>query len=127
MVRGLVHEQDVGLAQEHAGHGHPHLPAAGQGAHVAVDALVVEPEAVEHLAGLGLEPVAAEVVVLLLHLAEAREDRVHLVRPGGIGHRVLEVLELVVERAQPAAAGDRLVQHRAARTSPRRPGGSSRW
>ena len=41
---------------------------------VAVDPLVVEAEAVEHLAGLRLERVAAEVLVLLLHFAEARED-----------------------------------------------------
>ena len=33
----------------------------------------------------------------------------------GIGHRVLQRLELVVQVAEPAAAGDRLVEHRAAR------------
>ena len=52
VVRGLVHQQDVGPAEQHPGQGHAHLPAAGEGAHVAVDALVVEAEAVQHLAGL---------------------------------------------------------------------------
>ena len=93
---------------------------------VAVDPLVVEPEAVQHLARLALERVAAEVLVLLLHLAEARQDAVHVAGPRRIGHRLLQRLELVVQVADPAAAGDRFVEHRAARTSPRRPGGSSR-
>ena len=74
-----------------------------------------------------LERVAAEVLVLLLHLAEAREDLVHLVGAVGIAHRVLQLLELVMESAEAAAAGDGFVEHRAARTSPRRPAGSSRW
>ena len=114
MVRGLVHQQHVGPAEQHARHRDAHLPAAGEGAHVAVDALVVEAEAVEHLARLRLERVAALVVVLLLHLAEALEDLVHVVGPRGVGHRVLQGLELVVQVAQAAAAGDRLVEHRAA-------------
>ena len=79
MVRRLVHQQDVGPAEQHARHRHAHLPAARQRADVAVDPLVVEAEAVQHLARLALERVAAEVLVFLLHLAEAREDRVHVV------------------------------------------------
>ena len=51
-------------------------------AHVAVDPLVVEPEAVEHLARLRLERVAAEVLVFLLHFAEAGEDARPSRRPG---------------------------------------------
>ncbi len=75
VVGRLVHQQDVRPAEQHARHRDAHLPAAGQRADVAVDALVVEAEAVQHLARLRLEAVAAEVLVLLLHLAEAREDR----------------------------------------------------
>ena len=115
VVRGLVHQQDVGTAEQHARHGHAHLPAAGEGAHVPVDPLLVEAQAEEHLAGLRLERVAALVVVLLLHLAETREDGVHLVGAGGVAHRVLESLELVVEVPQPPAARDRLVEDGAAR------------
>ena len=115
MVGRLVHQQDVGLAEQHARHRHAHLPAAGQRADVAVDPLVVEPEAVEHFAGLRLERVAAEVLVLLLHFAEAREDGVHLAGPIRIAHRVIELLELVMQIADAAAAENRLVEHRAAR------------
>ena len=102
-----------GLPEEDAGHGDAHLPAPGQGAHVAVDALVVEPQAVEDLARLRLQRVPAKVVVLLLHLAEARQDGVHLVPAVGIPHRVLQALELVVQVAHAAAARDGLVEHRA--------------
>ena len=80
MVGRLVHQQDFRLAEQHARHRHAHLPAARQRAHVAVDPLVVEAEAVEDFARAALERVAAEMLVLFLHLAEAREDRVHLVR-----------------------------------------------
>ena len=114
VVGGLVHEQDVRPAEEDARHGHAHLPAAGEGAHVAVDALVVEAEAVQDLARLRLEGVAAHVLVGLLHLAEAGEDGVHLVRARGIAHRVLQRLELVVQVAEAAAARDGLVEHGAA-------------
>ena len=109
VVGGLVHEQHVGPAEQHARHGDAHLPAARERAHVAVDPLVVEAEAVQHLARLAFERVAAEVLVLLLHLAEAREDAVHLAGARRIGHRVLQGLELVVQVADPAAAGDHLV------------------
>ncbi len=111
VVRRLVHQQHIGLAEQHARHRHAHLPAARQRADVAVNPLVVEPEAVEDFARAALERVAAEVVVFLLHVAEAREDLVHLVGSRRIGHRVLQVLELVVQVAEAPAAGDRLVQH----------------
>ena len=78
VVGRLVHQQHVGLAEQHARHRHAHLPAARQRADVAVDPLVVEPEAVQHFARLRLERVAAEMLVFLLHFAEAREDRVHV-------------------------------------------------
>ena len=115
MVGRLVHQQDVGPAEEDAGHGDAHLPAAGQRADVAVDAGVVEAEPVQHLARLALERVAAEVVVLLLDLAEALEDLVHLAGAVGIAHRVLERFQLVVQVADAAAAGDGFVEHRAPR------------
>jgi hypothetical protein len=112
VVRGLVHEQDVGPAEQHARHGHAHLPAARQRADVAVDALVVEAEAVEHFAGLALERVAPEVLVLLLHFAEPGERPIHLVRARAVRHGVVQRFELVMQVADPAAARDRLVDHR---------------
>ena len=114
MVGRLVHQQDVGLAEQHARHRDAHLPAARERADVAVDPLVVEAETVQNLAGPALERVAAQVVVFLLDLAEARQDPIHVVGARRIGHRVLQLLELVVQRAEPPAARDRLVEHRPA-------------
>jgi hypothetical protein len=114
VVGRLVHQQHVGLAEQHPGQRHPHLPAARQRADVAVNLLVGQSEAVQHLARLRLEGVAAEMFVLFLHLAEAGQ---HLVQPVGllgIFHRLLQGLELVVQVAQAAAAGNGLVQHRTA-------------
>ena len=80
-----------------------------------VDPLVVEPEPVQHLARLALERVAPQVCVLLLHLAEARQDGVQITGPDRVGHRLLERLQFVMQLADPAAAGDGLVQHRPSR------------
>ena len=114
VVGGLVHQQHVGPAQQHPGHGHPHLPAAGERAHVARDALVVEPQSVEDLLRLGLERVPALVVVLLLDHPEALEDLVHLVRPVRVRHGLLQRFQLVVQVAQAAAARDGFVEDGAA-------------
>ena len=115
MVGRLVEQQHVRPAEQHARHRHAHLPAARQRADVAVDPLVVEAEAVQHLAGLRLEGVAAQVVVLLLHLAEPRQDPVHVAGVIRVRHRVLEGLQFVVQVAHAAAPGNRLVEHRASR------------
>ena len=115
MVGRLVHQQDVGLAENDARHGDPHLPPAAERAHVAVNPLVVEAEAVEDFPRLAFDRVAAEVFVLLLHLAEAREDAVHVAGLRRVGHGVLQRLELVVQVAQPSAAGNHLVDDRPAR------------
>jgi hypothetical protein len=115
VIGRLVHQQHVRLAEQHARHRHAHLPAARQRPDVAVDAGVLEAEAVQHLAGLALERVAAEVLVFLLHLAEALQDRVHVVGAIRVAHGVLERFELVVQVADAAAPGNRLVQHRPAR------------
>ena len=116
VVGRLVHQQDVGLAEQHARHRDAHLPAARQRADVAVDPLVVEAEAVQDLARLRLERVAAEVLVFLLHLAEAREDCVHLVRRAP-DRPSPAAAPRARDAASPsaAAAGDRFVEHRAAR------------
>ena len=115
VVGRLVHQQHVGAAEQHPGHRHPHLPAARQRADVAVDALVVEAEAVQDLARLRLEGVAAEMVVGLLHFAEAGQDPVQIAGLGRVRQVVLQLLELVVQVADAAAAGNRLVEHRPAR------------
>ena len=112
MVRRLVHQQDIRLAEQHARHGHAHLPSARERADVAIDPRIVEAEPLQHFPRLAFERVAAEVIVFLLHLAEALEDLVHLVGAIGIAKRVLKLGELVMQIAQPPAAGNRLVQDR---------------
>ena len=62
------------------------------------DLLGMEAQAREHLSRARLDLVAAELLVVALHLAEARQDRVHLVRARGVGERVLERRELRVDR-----------------------------
>src|ERR1035437_10167002 len=115
VVGGFVHEQHVGAAEEDAGEGDAHLPAAGERADVAIDLVVLEAEPVQHLARLRLKLVAAEMFVGLLHLAEARDDAVHAAGPIGIFHGAMEALQLVVQIADPAAAGDGLIEHGTAR------------
>ena len=126
VVGRLVHQQHVGPAEQHARHRDAHLPAARQRADVAVDPLVVEAEPVQHLARLAFERVAAEMLVLLLHLAEAREDACPCRR---------RAPDPTSRAAAPRARGaDRRAgrcrrwprRGRSGRSSPRRPGGSSR-
>ena len=68
----------------------------------------------QHLARLRLQRVAAEMLVLFLHMAEAVEDFVHLVRALGILHGPLEILQLMMQIAGAAAARDGFIQHRPA-------------
>ena len=114
MVGGFVHQQDVGAAKQHTRQRDAHLPAAGERAHVAIDLVVLEAEAMQHFARLRLQRVAAEMLVGLLHFAEAFEDAIHVAGLLGIFHRMLQALQLVVQIADPPASGDRLVQHRTA-------------
>ena len=74
MVGGFVHQQDVGPAEQHAGQCHAHFPAAGKRPDIAIDLIVFEAEAMQHFAGLRFERVAAQMLVLFLHVAEAREN-----------------------------------------------------
>ena len=111
VVGGLVHQQHVGPADQHPRHRHAHLPPAGERADVAVDLIVVEAQAVQDLARPAFQGVAPKMLVLVLHLAEPGQDAVRIAGAGRVRHRLLQVLELVVQRAQPSAAGDRLVEH----------------
>ena len=110
MVGRLVHQQHVGPPQQHARQRHAHLPSARERAHVAIDLVVLEAQAVQHLARLRFQRIAAQVLVLLLHLAEARQDAVHLVGLLRIFHGALQRFQFVMQIAHPPAAGDGLVQ-----------------
>jgi hypothetical protein len=114
VVGRFVHQQDVRPAEQHPRHGDAHLPAAREEADIALDAIVLEAQPVQHLARLRLEAITAGVLVLLLDLAEARQDAIHVAGAIGVAHRLLQRLELVMQIAQTAAAGNRLVQDRAA-------------
>ena len=93
MVARLVQQHHVGPHQEDARQRHPHLPAAGQRADVAVHHLLAEAEAGECLAGAAIQRVAIEFLEAMLHLAIARDDLVHVIGARGIGHRGLELLQ----------------------------------
>ena len=81
---------------------------------VAVDHAVVEAQPVQDLAGPRLELVAAALLVLLLDIAEAGQDLVHLIGLVRVAHVAFEIGQPVVQLAHPPAAGDRLVEGRVA-------------
>jgi len=99
--------------QEDARHRDAHFLTARERSDVAVDPRVVEAEAVKHLARAGLELVPPALLVLLLDFAESRQDAVHRVGRRRVAHPPLEVDQLVMQVAQPAASRDRLVEDRA--------------
>ena len=94
----------VGPHQQDARQRDAHLPAARERADVAVHHLLREAEAGQDLARPRLERVAAELVEARLHVAEALEQRVHLVGARRIGQRVLQLLELGGDLGRPAPA-----------------------
>jgi hypothetical protein len=62
---------------------------------------------------LGLQAVAAEILVLLLHLPEPSKNPVHFVRVTVL-HGALQTFQFVMQIAGPAAAGDGFIQNRPA-------------
>jgi len=54
------------------------------------------------------------MLVLLLHLAEARQNSIHIAGLIGVRHGVVERFQLVMQIAQASAAGNGLVEHRTA-------------
>ena len=111
MVGRLVHQEHIGLSQENLGHGNPHLPSAGEMPDVAVDLIVLKPQPVQHLTRLGLESVAAQALIAVLHFAIAGQDSFHRIGVIRIGHVVLQRLEFVMQFSQLAASRYGLVQH----------------
>ena len=70
-----------------------------------------KPRPGEDLARARLERVAAERLEARLHLAEALDQRVELVGARGIGHRVLELVQLARGLGHLARAGHRRLDH----------------
>ena len=73
MVRGLVEDQQVGIAEQRAGKGHAHAPAAGEFPAGAGLLLVVETQAVQDRGGAGGRRGGADLVEpgMNLRLAQA--------------------------------------------------------
>ncbi len=113
MVARLVEQHAVGAHEEDAGEGDTHLPAAGQGADVAVHPLLAEAQTGEHLARPALQGVAVEFLEAALHLAVARDDRLEIVIWAKSAHESLQLAELRRQRADGAGAVHHL-RHRAA-------------
>ena len=104
MVARLVEQHGVGAHQQDAAERHPHLPAAGERADVALHHLLAEAQAGQHFARLGLERVAAEVLEAAVRLAVALDDRVEVVGLVGIGHRRFQFAQLGGHGAHRAGA-----------------------
>ena len=104
MVGRLVEQHHVGPHQQDARQRHAHLPAAGELADIAVHHLLAETQARQHLAGARLQGIAVQLFEARLHLAIARDDRVHLIGALRVGHRVLQLLQLVRDTALTAPA-----------------------
>ena len=109
VVGRFIHQQNVGLAKQHARQGHTHFPTTGKRAHVAIDLIVFETQTVKHFARLCFESVAAKVFVLFLHMAEAVQNLVHLIGARGVFKRLLQAFQFVMQIARAAAAGDSFV------------------
>ena len=108
MVGRLVEEHGVRAHQQDARQRDAHLPPAGERADVAVLHRRREAEAGEDLARARLERVAAQLLEAGLHVAEALDERVHLVRALGVGQRVLQLVQLGGDLGDGAGAGHRL-------------------
>ena len=111
VIARLVEQHGVGAHQQDAPERHPHLPAARQRTDIAVHHLLAESQPVEHRAGAPLQGVAVQFLEARLHLAIARDDVIHVVRPVRIPHGGFEFLQLGRHRADRAGAvhhlGDR--------------------
>ncbi len=94
VVARLVEQHHVGPHQEDPGQRDAHLPAAGELADVAIHHFGAEAEAGQHLAGAAVEGVAVELLEARLHVAVARDQRLHLVGARGIRQRGLQRREL---------------------------------
>ena len=127
VVGRLVHQQDVGPAEQHARHRDAHLPAARERADVAVDPLVVEAEAVQHFARLRSRARSRRGARIPPAPRRSARGSGPCRRPAsGSRHRVLQRFELVVQIAERGRCRRSPRRAPSGPTSPRRPGGSSR-
>ena len=93
MVARLVEKHGVRPHQKDAGKRHAHLPAAGQGAHIAIHHLLAEAEPVQNLARSPILRIAVEFLEARLRLAILFDDGVHFVGAVRIAHGVLQLAQ----------------------------------
>ncbi len=105
VVGGLVEQQGVRSQQQDLRERDPHLPAAAEGAHVAIHARVGEAEPLQDLPRARLQRVAAELLEARLSLPVALDEHGQLLGARGIGHRRLELGELLERGGDGARAG----------------------
>ena len=106
VVRGLVEEEQIGVAAERAGERGARQLAARERAQRAVEVLLREAEPA-HDRGRAVAPrVAAGVLEPRLRLGVAVQRRLRVV---ALRHRLLEPPELVLERDEVARAGEHVL------------------
>ena len=106
MVRGLVEEQQVGVAGERPGERGARQLAAGEGRKPPIELLVGEAEAVERPDCPRAPVPATRVLQAGLGARVAVEERAFV---GPLGHLELDAAEVLLERDQVAAAGEDVV------------------
>ena len=127
VIGRLVHQQHIRPAEQHPRQRHAHLPPARQRAHIAIDLVVFESQAVQHLARLRFQIVAAQMLVFLLHLAEPLQDAIHFVGPRGIVPWRGAVLPVRDADRPPRRSRRSLRRAPNGPSSPPHPAGNSRW
>ncbi len=117
MVRGLVEQQQVGLAGERARERGARQLAAGEGLEAAVEVGVREAEAAEDACSVVAPAVAARVLEPRLRLAVAAQ---RLGRVVAARHRLLEPAELLLGADEVGGAGEGVLAQ-GVTAEPRRP------
>src|SRR5579864_4419507 len=62
VVRGFVHQQNIGTTEKNAGQRDAHLPSAGKRAYVAINLVVFKAQAMEHFTRLRLKRISAQML-----------------------------------------------------------------
>jgi hypothetical protein len=112
VIRRLVQEQQIRLAEQQLRERDPHLPAAGKRLGLALEIRRLEPEALQHRRRLQLDAVAVVHAEGVLQIAVAMEHPVVLRRRDRVvAQPLLERVHLGLHREQLAERGRRLLEY----------------
>ena len=115
MVRRLVEQQQVGLAEQQLGKRDAHLPAAGKRFRRPLEVVGAEAEALKDGRGLQLDAVAVAEAEPVLQLAVALEHRLVLAFGNGrIAEPLFELVHLRLHAEEPFEGAARFLEQRAA-------------